>query len=192
MKRRQQVGRAGVALLLASALWLVVSAEETTAAWVPVRISLTVDTAVTVVDAPPDVRAFVVGRRRDLFKLISSPASIQRAITDDDRDSVRIELRAADLDLPTGADIAVRDLRPRLLTFHLRRNRVEPAAQDVLLHPRADDSTPPIQPDTVLDSLARIRLHADSVALPEKPGEKTQVLKATSDSAAPPHKRPPL
>lgn len=166
MKYGPELGRATVALLLAGSLWLIVSAEETTAEWVSVRIALDLDSTVTLADAPPPVRAYVVGRRRDLFKLISSPPTLQRAITEDDRDSVRIELRSQDLDMPTGVDVAVRDLRPRMLTFRLRRRKGEVLPEDVLAPSRPYDSArDAIQPDTVLDSLARAKLAADSVAL---------------------------
>jgi hypothetical protein len=161
--RRPQLGRAAIALFLACALWLVVSAEETTAAWVPVHVALTLDTAVTLLEPPEDVRAFVVGRRRDLFKLIASPPTIQRAVTDDARDSVRIELRLQDLDLPNGADISVRDLRPRLITFRLQRKSGAPMAHGLRMKARAGESdSMSIVPDTVLDSLTRARLAADS------------------------------
>lgn len=155
-----------MALLLAGSLWLIVSAEETTAEWVSVRIALDLDSTVTLADAPPTVRAYVVGRRRDLFKLISSPPTLQRAITEDDRDSVRIELRAQDLDMPTGTDVVVRDLRPRLLTFRLKRRNGEPRAEDILVPDRRLDSArEAIQPDTVLDSIARAKLVADSASM---------------------------
>ena len=166
MKYGPELGRATVALLLASSLWLIVSAEETTAEWVSVRIALDLDSTLTLAEAPPTVRAYVVGRRRDLFKLISSPPTLQRAITEDDRDSVRIELRAQDLDMPTGTDVVVRDLRPRLLTFRLKRRNGEPMARDILVPDRRPDSVrEAIQPDTVLDSIARARLTADSAAI---------------------------
>ncbi len=113
--------RASAALLLACALWLIVSAEEPYASWVPVRVSLTLDSAVTLTAPVPQVRAFVVGRRRDLYRLLQSPPVLQRAITDDTPDSVRIELREADLDLPPGAEARVTDLRPRLLTVRMQR-----------------------------------------------------------------------
>ncbi len=116
-----RVTRAFAALLLASALWLVVSAEEPSAAWVPVRVSLTLDTAVALTEPVAPVRAFVVGRRRDLLRMLQSPPVLQRAITDETPDSIRIELRAQDLDMPSGADARVTDLRPRLLTVRVRR-----------------------------------------------------------------------
>lgn len=121
MKYGAEIGRGAIALVLALALWLVVSAEESSAAWVPVRVSLTLDTAITLTQVPPEVHAFVVGRRRDLFKLVGSPLTLQRAITQSAGDSLQIELREQDLDLPPRSEIAVRDLTPRLMTIHLRR-----------------------------------------------------------------------
>ena len=181
MKYGPELGRASVALLLAGSLWLIVSAEETTAEWVSVRIALDLDSTLTLADPPPTVRAYVVGRRRDLFKLISSPPTLQRAITEDDRDSVRIELRAQDLDMPAGTDVAVRDLRPRLLTFRFKRRNGEPTAQDILAPDRPIDSVrEAIPPDTVLDSIALVKLTEDSVAM---------AAAARRDSIA--RKRPP-
>ncbi len=165
MKYGPELGRAAVALFLAGGLWLIVSAEETTAEWVSVRVALDLDPNVALAEAPPTVRAYVVGRRRDLFKLISSPPTLQRAITEDDRDSVRIELRAQDLDMPAGTDISVRDLRPRLVTFHLKRKDIAPLAEDVLTpNPKRDSAKYVIPPDTLLDSIARAKLVTDSVA----------------------------
>lgn len=169
MKYGPELGRAAVALFLAGSLWLIVSAEETTAEWVSVRVALDLDKTVALAEAPPTVRAYVVGRRRDLFKLISSPPTLQRAITEDDRDSVRIELRAQDLDMPAGTDISVRDLRPRLLTFRLKRKDNAPLPQDVLAPKQGPDSAKYIiPPDTILDSIARVRLMADSAAAAAK------------------------
>jgi hypothetical protein len=121
VKYGAEAGRAAIAVFLAGGLWLIVSAEESIASWVPVRVALTLDTAIALVGQPPVVRAFVVGRRRDLFKLVASPLTLQRAVAQNDRDSVSIELREQDLTVPAGSDIAVRDLDPRLLTFRLRR-----------------------------------------------------------------------
>lgn len=162
MKYGPELGRAAVALFLAGSLWLIVSAEETTAEWVSVRIALDLDKTVALAEAPPTVRAYVVGRRRDLFKLISSPPTLQRAITEDDRDSVRIELRAQDLDMPAGTDISVRDLRPRLLTFRLKRKDSAPV--EILDSADLDSAKYAVPPDTILDSIARAKLVADSAA----------------------------
>lgn len=110
-------------MLLACALWLVVSAEESSASWVTVKVSLTLDSAVTLTQPIAPVRAFVVGRRRDLLRLLQSPPVLQRAITDDAPDSVRLELREQDLEMPPGTAARVTDLRPRLLTVHMQRVR---------------------------------------------------------------------
>lgn len=112
--------RAVAAMLLAVILWVIVSAEESAAMWVPVRVMLTLDSAVALREPVPPVRAFVVGPRRDLLQLLQSPPVLQRAITNDDADSMRIELYERDLDLPTGSDARVRDVKPRMLTIRLK------------------------------------------------------------------------
>jgi hypothetical protein len=162
VKYGPELGRAAVAIFLSGSLWLIVSAEETTAEWVSVRVALDLDKTVALAEPPPPVRAYVVGRRRDLFKLISSPPTLQRAITDDDRDSVRIELRPQDFDMPAGTDIAVRDLRPRMLTFLLKRKDTT-AAPDTT-NAVVDSPQDVIPTDTVLDSIAQAKLVADSAA----------------------------
>ena len=71
-----------------------------------------------------------------IVRLTSMPPTLQRAITEDDRDSVRIELRAQDLDMPADTDISVRDLRPRLLTFRLKRKDNLPRSVPAAVRPR--------------------------------------------------------
>lgn len=197
MKYGPELGRAAVALFLAAALWLIVSAEETTAEWVSVRVALDLDATVALAEAPPTVRAYVVGRRRDLFKLISSPPTLQRAITEDDRDSVRIELRAQDLDMPAGTDISVRDLRPRMLTFRLKRKQSGTLAGDTLEKKReADSADYVVPPDSILDSIARAHLQADSSA--NEAAFKRDSIARAQAGAAPrplpvkPPRKPPL
>lgn len=116
-----ELTRAAVAVLCACALWLIVSAEEPTAAWVPVTVQLSLDSAVAIAGPVAPVRAFVVGRRRDLLRLLQSPPVLSRAVTDDTQDSARFELHEQDLALPTGIEARVSDLRPRLLTVRLSR-----------------------------------------------------------------------
>ncbi len=123
MKRRLRAEwpRALVALTLATFLWLVVSAEEPATQWVNVRLSLSLDPKVSLAGEVAPVQALLAGKRRDLYKLISSPPTMRRAVTDEGSDSVRLELRAQDVDLPAGSDAVVRDLRPRLLLVPLLR-----------------------------------------------------------------------
>ena len=117
------------ALFFALVLWLVVSAEEPSEEVVNVRFTPALDSGVTIDGEPPQVRALVVGRGRELLKLYSAPPFIRRRIRSGLRDSVRVELGPADVDLPPGVTAAVRDVRPRVLTVRLRRP-ARPAAED--------------------------------------------------------------
>ncbi len=117
---RTEWPRALIALMLAACLWLVVSAEEPMSTWVPVDLSLTLDADVSLAEMPVPVEVLVVGKRRELYKLFSSPPALQRAVTDESGDSARLELRVQDVTLPSGTDAIVRDLRPRLLLVLLR------------------------------------------------------------------------
>ncbi len=118
---RAEYPRALVALGLATGLWLVVSAEEATSAWVPVSVSLTLEPGVTLAQPAPAVRALVEGKRSALFKMFSTPPTMQRGVTSALGDSARIELRTQDVDLPSGSEVVVRDLNPRLLMVVLRQ-----------------------------------------------------------------------
>lgn len=118
---RAEWPRALVALGLATGLWLIVSAEEATTAWVPVSMSLTLEPGVTLAEPAPEVRALVEGKRSALFKMFSEPPSMQRGVTSSLGDSAQLELRTQDVDLPTGSEVVVRDLRPRLLMVVLKQ-----------------------------------------------------------------------
>lgn len=119
--------RALIALALTLVVWLVVHAEEQSTGWVPVDVGLTLDPATTL-DAPiTPVLALVSGKRRDLFKLLSAPPSLQRAVTSAAGDSAWLELRVQDVDLPLESNLTVRDIRPRLLRVKTRsRGTPEP------------------------------------------------------------------
>lgn len=123
MKRRlrSEWPRALVALALAAGLWFIVSAAEPASQWVNVRLSLSLDPDVSLSEPVAPVQALIAGKRGDLYKLISSPPTMRRAVTDEGSDSVRLELRAQDVDLPEGSEAVVRDLRPRLLLLTLLR-----------------------------------------------------------------------
>ena len=118
---RAEWPRALVALGLATGLWLVVSAEEATTAWVPVSVSLTLEPGVTLAQPAPPVRALVEGKRSALFKMFSTPPTMQRGVTSALGDSAQIELRTQDVDLPSGSEVVVRDLSPRLMMVLLRQ-----------------------------------------------------------------------
>ena len=135
------------ALFFALVLWLVVSAEEPTEETIEVRFRPAFDSGVVVVGELPTVRALVLGRGRELLKLYNAAPVIHRRVRSGLRDSVRLELGPADVDLPTGVSAVVRDVRPRVVTLHLRRHTpVVPADT-------ASDVQPSTRADTVADSL---------------------------------------
>lgn len=150
------------AIFFATVLWLVVSAEEPSEEVVNVRFTPALDSGVTIDGEPPAVRALVVGRGRELLKLYSAPPFIRRRIRSGLRDSVRVELGPADVDLPAGVTAAVRDVRPRVMTVRLRRP-TRPAPEDT-----ATTATPTIHTDTlpIADSARRDAARADSARTP--------------------------
>lgn len=120
--------RALIALALSMGLWLIVNGEEPTTGWVRVRVGLTTDADVSLREPAPPVHALVTGKRRELIKLLSAPPRLQRAITEESRDSARLELRVQDIELPSGSEVVVRDLRPRLLRVLLQHNATNAGA----------------------------------------------------------------
>jgi hypothetical protein len=118
---RAEWPRAVIALVLATGLWFIVSTEEAASAWIPVNVALTLEADVTLAEPTPPVEVLVVGKRRELFKLLASPPTMPRAVTNEGSDSARLELRGEDVNLPTGSDVVVREVRPRLLVVLLRR-----------------------------------------------------------------------
>ena len=119
--------RALAALALALLLWIVVHAEEEASGWVRVNVGLTLDAETALTGDAPPVHALVSGKRRELFKLLSAPPTLQRAVTSESGDSARLELRAQDVDLPPTSELTVRDIRPRLLLLSLRHRDSTPA-----------------------------------------------------------------
>lgn len=111
------------ALFFAIVLWLVVSAEEPTEEVIVVRFTPALDSGVVLVGELPTVRALVLGSGRELLKLYNAPPVIVRRIAGGGaaRDSMRVELGPADVDLPAGVNAVVRDVRPRVVTLHVER-----------------------------------------------------------------------
>jgi hypothetical protein len=112
------------ALFFSLVLWLVVSAEETAEDTVPVRLAASMDSSITVVGRPPEMRALVVGRARDLMKISGRPLVLRRVFTSETPESVRVELRPGDIDLPSGTSVVVRDVQPRAFTLHFAPSAV--------------------------------------------------------------------
>ena len=122
------VTRAAVALLSSCALWLVVSGNERSAQWVPVKVEVASrdtdmgDVTVVLFSPPTPVRALVSGRRRDFLRLLQSPPVLQRAVFGGP-DSLRVELRPIDVTLPNGTEARVSDINPRAIVVPLDRSQ---------------------------------------------------------------------
>jgi hypothetical protein len=106
------------AAFFAFVLWMIVTAEEPVDAWVDVRTTFLLDSGVTVANRLPRVQARVQLRRRELFKLYTTPPELRHAVTTDSDSVVVVDLRTADVDLE-GIDARISDLRPRAVRLHL-------------------------------------------------------------------------
>ena len=105
------------ALFFALVLWFVVSATEPSEQLVPVRFNPLLDSSLTLIETPPQVQALVIGRTRELLKLYAAPPTLRRLVDADVPDTVTIELRPTDVDLPAGVQAIVRDVQPRNITL---------------------------------------------------------------------------
>jgi hypothetical protein len=120
----EHLGYKAVAFLLAVALWVAASGEEPASRYVRVHFVPTLDNGMTLVGDPPPVRALVEGPAREILKLYGTPPAIHHAFGRESTDTMRVDLRPADIELPTGvARVSVLDVQPRTLTVHLRSRR---------------------------------------------------------------------
>jgi hypothetical protein len=108
------------ALLLAIVLWFMVSARETTEEIVGVRFAPLLDSSLALREPPRPVSALVIGRRGELLKLLSNAPAIRRPIDDEVPDTLPLELRPADVELPPNVDARVRDVQPRRITLYFQ------------------------------------------------------------------------
>ncbi len=100
-------------------LWFIVAAEEPAAREMSVRLALTTDSMVTVASDLPNVHALVVGSGRDLLKLYATPPTVRRHLGEDSPDTVMLEIRPSDVDLPSGVNVRVQDVQPRAIPVAL-------------------------------------------------------------------------
>lgn len=114
----ERLGLKLVALAFALVLWFIVTSKEPTEEIVPVRLALTVDSAHTVRQPLPDVRALVAGEGKEIFALFSTPPVIRRDIPRG-VDSVTITLSPDDLEIPPNVTVLVRDIQPRVVVVHV-------------------------------------------------------------------------
>lgn len=118
------------AVALAVLIWAVVSAEQVTSQWIPVRVDPVVRDPEFVVTGPAEpavVSVQVAGPGRELWELAINRPSLVLPVRDVD------ERRTFGLDpsmvrLPQGLAVSVRDVRPSVVTLNLERlaSRVVP------------------------------------------------------------------
>ena len=104
-------------VLLAIALWFVVGAREPTEDLASVRFVPLLDSALVLRDPAPPIRALVVGRPSEILKLSHTPLVIRQPITGDAPDTLEVTLRVADIQIPDGVEVIVREVQPRSLTL---------------------------------------------------------------------------
>lgn len=131
----ERLGYKAAALFFAIVLWFIVSAEEPAEDWVAVRFAPALDRSLDMVSAPPAIRARVTGRGRELLKLYAAEPIVRRSFGADVPDTVRVELRPSDVDVPAGVVAVVRELRPR--AFHVVFRRVPEVQPDSASAPEA-------------------------------------------------------
>lgn len=107
-------------LALSVLLWLVASGEESASGLLKVAVQVQPPGGRVIVRAPDQLRATVVGPRRDLLKLAAGPLILTRLLPDTlTADSVQLDFAPADLVLPHGVNARVQDIEPRRVTVEL-------------------------------------------------------------------------
>ncbi|HKO14988.1 MAG TPA: hypothetical protein VJU87_02060 [Gemmatimonadaceae bacterium] len=161
----QRLALKGTAVLLAVVLWFIVSGKEPTEDLVPVRFAPQLDSSLVLRDPPAPVRALVIGTGRDLLKLYATPPVIKRPISANAPDTLVVDLRPSDVELPPGSDAIVRDVQPRAVTL-----RFEPTSTRVVPVHSAIQMT--VDSGAAVPEMA-VRLDPDSV---EVSGPRQRVL----------------
>ena len=125
------------AVFLAFLLWVITSTREETEELLPVRFTPGLDNSLELVGEPPQVRVLVRGLGREVLKLHQSPPVVRRTLAGDLPDTITIELRPADVDLPPAVDARVLDVRPRTVTLVFKPiiSRSVPVRSGLLVRP---------------------------------------------------------
>jgi hypothetical protein len=116
------------AIVLAIVLWFMVSARETTEEIVGVRFAPQLDSSLALREPPRAISALVIGRRGELMELVANAPVIRRPIDDEVPDTLVIDLRPSDVELPPNVEARVSDVQPRRVTlyFHSDLTRLVP------------------------------------------------------------------
>lgn len=163
-------------VLLAIALWFVVGAREPTEDLASVRFVPLLDSALVLRDPAPPIRALVVGRPSEILKLSHTPLVIRQPITGDAPDTLEVALRVADIQIPEGVEVIVREVQPRSLTlrFETTSSRRVPVRSALMIpadaagHSRVSfdpESVTVMGPRQVVRSLASVSTVRDTVEL---------------------------
>ena len=120
------IARGAVAIVCATALWLSVSVDQVSTAWVPVAVTLSMDSTMSLVAPHAPLRALVVGRRADLVRLVRSPVTLRHTIASPilvgaSTGDVSLDVRPTELEMPPGIEARVRDVEPRTLVLRVAR-----------------------------------------------------------------------
>jgi hypothetical protein len=109
------------AVLLALALWLVVTLQAPLDRWVEVQLDLSVDSGYALAEPAPKLRALVSGRGRDVIELLATKPEAHMEAADAGNETAVIAFAPSDIELPAGVEGRVRDVRPHLVRIKLRR-----------------------------------------------------------------------
>jgi hypothetical protein len=138
------------AIVLAIVLWFMLSARETAEEIVGVRFAPQLDSSLALREPPRAVSALVIGRRGELMKLVANAPVIRRPIDDEVPDTLSLDLRPSDVELPPNVDARVRDVQPRRLTLYFQTDLT-----------RLVPVRPP--PDAPIDARTTMRFEPESV-----------------------------
>lgn len=166
--------------LLAIAMWMLVAAREPIEQVVGVRFAPQLDSNLVLRDAPPLVRAVVLGSANEILKLANTPLVIRRPVSGDAPDTLVVPLRPTDVDVPEGVEVIVRDVQPQTVTlrFESTTQRYVPVASAIRVRGAAQGPVPiVITPDSVQVSgprrlvagLRHVSTVADSIAFDTLP-----------------------
>ena len=145
------------ALALAVVLWTIVSIEEPTEEVVSVTLEpVPTDSGIIVRRPLPPVQAFVIGRSRDLFRLVAQPPVIRMPINSEAPETLTVRLTPEMVDLPFEINARVREVAPASvqLTLDVLAERLVPVASALA-----------IEHDTGMAITGRIRFAPESVQI---------------------------
>lgn len=132
------------AVLLAVLLWFVVAAREPREEVASVRFAPQLDSAFVLRDPSPPIRALVIGRPNEILKLANTPLVIRRRIAHDAPDTLVLDLRTSDVEVPEGVEVIVREVQPASLTLRFESTSSRTVAVRSAIVVRAPPGLPPV------------------------------------------------